>query len=701
MDLNTSLDIKTILDSENIAEHLGEEDLSLLGSEVCRGFDEDRNSRSDWETRTAEANKLAMQVMEEKNYPWPGSSNVKFPLITISALQYHARAYPATIPGFDVVACRVIGEDPDGKKQQRADRVSAHMSYQRMEEDTQWEESHDKVLLIQAIVGCAFKKQYFDPVEEIQISELVLPDDLVVNYYTKSLNSSPRYTHKMFRDRNYCVERARMGAWLELNDGATPPTDTTMGPLSAARDQSQGMTPPPQSDNSPLCILEQYCFLDLDGDGYNEPYIVTVNYDTRQVLRVKARFVKEGIKYSGRGQIQRIKPENLFVKYPFIPSPDGGFYDQGFGLLLGGVSHSIDTLINLIIDQGHMAAVGGGFKAKGAKIRGGDILIKPNSYITVDCSPEDLQKSFLPLPVKEPNNTLYQALVLLIKYGTKIGMATDAFTGESPGQNTKVGVQEDVIAEGQKVFNAIFKRTFRAMKEEFRNLYRLNYLYPPDSGKFEFSTPEGKGGVALAEDYFDDDKSVIPTADPDLTNDKARFGQASLIKAQAVNTPGYDKEAVERNWLKAIRARGVAQLYPGPKKVAPLSNPKIQIEQIKAQDHEQTRQQKYKEIYLNLQEEMRVNDAKILLMEAQAEQAQAQAGDTRRADIVEMIHAHLDTMRAHKQDQLKLMEMAQKGAEGGQDNTGGTPGMAPKPGNAGVPPTPQAGGQPPPAPMGQ
>ncbi|MFI5423104.1 MAG: co-chaperone GroES, partial [Nitrososphaerales archaeon] len=189
MDLNTTLEIKTILDSENVAELLDDEELSLLGSEVCRGFDEDRNSRSDWETRTAEANKLAMQVMEEKNYPWPGSSNVKFPLITISALQYHARAYPATIPGFDVVACRVIGDDPDGKKQQRADRVSAHMSYQRMEEDTQWEESHDKVLLIQSIVGCAFKKQYFDPVEGIQVSELVLPDDLVVNYYTKSLDS--------------------------------------------------------------------------------------------------------------------------------------------------------------------------------------------------------------------------------------------------------------------------------------------------------------------------------------------------------------------------------------------------------------------------------------------------------------------------------------------------------------------------------
>ena len=141
-----------------------EQDLYTVGYHVWKGFEADKESRSAWEKRTEESMKLALQVAEAKSFPWPGASNVKFPLVTIAALQFHARSYPVLINGETPVQCRVIGDDPTGQKDARAHRVSQHMSYQILEEDLNWEAEMDRVLISQPIVGCAFKKSYFDPI---------------------------------------------------------------------------------------------------------------------------------------------------------------------------------------------------------------------------------------------------------------------------------------------------------------------------------------------------------------------------------------------------------------------------------------------------------------------------------------------------------------------------------------------------------
>src|SRR3989304_6045539 len=165
------LKIQEIVKSTNIATLLSKEELQTIGNQVFDDWQIDQVSRSDWEEKTAEAMKLALQVMEEKTTPWTGASNVKFPLITIAALQYQARAYPALIPDINIVKARVFGFDKDDAKQARADRVSSYMSFQVLEEDECWEENMDKVLISQAIVGCAFKKSYFDTALGHNVSE--------------------------------------------------------------------------------------------------------------------------------------------------------------------------------------------------------------------------------------------------------------------------------------------------------------------------------------------------------------------------------------------------------------------------------------------------------------------------------------------------------------------------------------------------
>jgi chaperonin GroES len=211
MQLNTELKLDDIVELPNIVEVLDEADLNTISYNVYKGFQADLESRSSWEKRTEEAMKLALQVAEAKDFPWPGASNVKFPLITIAALQFHARSYPVLINGETPVQCRVIGDDPTGEKGKRADRVAKFMSYQILEEDTTWESEMDRVLISQPIVGCAFKKSYYDPILKHNVSQNILAKDFVVNYWTKHLDTSPRITQITYFSSNDIYERVARG----------------------------------------------------------------------------------------------------------------------------------------------------------------------------------------------------------------------------------------------------------------------------------------------------------------------------------------------------------------------------------------------------------------------------------------------------------------------------------------------------------
>lgn len=230
----------------NIVDLLTEQQCKEIGMQVVKDYEADLLSRSSWERKMEDSMKLALQVAEAKNFPWPNSSNIKFPLVTIAALQYHARAYPVLINGDTPVKCRVIGEDPDGEKTRRAERIETHMSYQIMEQDEDWESEMDKALISQPIIGCAFKKTFFDPIKGYNISENILAKDLVVNYWTKSLDTAPRITHVLYYSKNDIYERVVRGLWSDVSE--TRPNVNNVGvnnnTLQAAQNKAQGMNPP-------------------------------------------------------------------------------------------------------------------------------------------------------------------------------------------------------------------------------------------------------------------------------------------------------------------------------------------------------------------------------------------------------------------------------------------------------------------------
>lgn len=660
MEYETKLKLEDAVASRNIAELLSENDLKKLGLEIHKSFENDLGSRSDWEKRMEQAMKLALQVSEAKNFPWPNASNIKFPLITIAALQYHARSYPVLIGSDTPVKCRVWGEDKDGTKSKRAERVENHMSYQIMEEDESWESETDKVLITQPIIGCAFKKTYYDPIKKHNVSENVLAKDLVVNYWTKSLDTAPRVTHVLYMSSNDVYERVSRGLWLDMSDQR--PVSITYGQLGNAQDKAQGMSmPEPVDSSTPYEILEHHCSYDFDKDGYAEPYIVYMRKDTKQVLRIVARYFTQNIERDSKGKILCIKPETYFTKYPMIPSPDGGFYDLGFGVLLGPLNDSINTLINQLVDAGTMANTAGGFLSRGIKLRGGNYSFAPLEWKHVDSTGDDLRKGIMPLPVREPSQVLFTLLSLLINYGERIGGAVDILVGQNPGQNTPAETTRTMAEQGMKIFNGIFKRTYRSLRDEFRKLYRLNQLYLDD--KVEYISEAQGSGIALWDDYKGDASDVRPSADPHVVSDSQRMQQAEILSQRAMAVPGYNRYEVEKKLLKALKVSDIDLIFPdpkGPNAVPPVPNPRVQIEQIKSQAKKFTDEIKFKMGLMELMQKAEESQAKIHKLEAEAMAIMKEAESESRQHRINEINTMIALSKERREAMLGSIETMTK-----------------------------------------
>ena len=505
--------LAAMLESVNIAESLDDDMLKEIGAEAFKGYDLDHQSRMDWEKHVDEWTKLAKQTVEPKTYPWPKASNIKYPLLSTAAMQFAARAYPSLVPSNGkLVNAKAIGKDPEGTKSKTAEAVSIYMSYQLLEEMDSWEEEMDKMLIMLPIVGTMFKKTYWDPLKEANCSHLVMPKNLVVNYWARSLKDAERITEILEISPRKVKERQQSGLWLDVDIGSAPSPEGIMNAPSVV------------DSTTPYTFLEQHTFLDLDDDGYKEPYIVTFHKQTKKVVRIVARFDETTIKLNAKGEIQKIDPIQYYTKFGFIPNPDGGFYDIGFGVLLGPLNESVNTVINQLLDSGHLSTLQAGFIGKGLRIRMGDTRFLPGEWKAVNSTGADLKQQIVPLPTKEPSNVLFQLMGSLITSGKELASVAEIFVGKMPGQNTPATTTMATIEQGMKVFTAVYKRLYRSMTEEFKKLARLNNLYLNPQTYVDVVDME-----VGPEDFDMKAHNIFPGADPTAVSQTEK-----LLKAQGL-----------------------------------------------------------------------------------------------------------------------------------------------------------------------
>lgn len=569
--------LRAIVESVNVADSMDENKLQQIGSDAQKGYEDDKSSRSDWEDNMEDWVSLAKQIREEKTYPWPNASNVKYPLLTTAAMQFAARAYPSLVPSDGaVVKSKVIGKDPNGQKLERAKRVSSYMSYQVMHEIPHWEEDMDKLLVQLPIVGMVFKKTYWDSIKKVPVSELVLAKHLVVNYWAKSLEEAERISEEIEMSPRLVKARQKSGYFrdIDLGDPVTP----------------EGMPDaPPNDETTPYILIEQHTYLDLDDDGLKEPYVVTFEKSSGKVLRIVARYDEEGIHLDEDGTLVCIDPIQYYTKFGFMPNPDGSFYDIGFGCLLGPLNESVNTLINQLIDAGSLNNLQGGFLGKGLRLRMGEYGFQPGEWKTANATGDDLRKQIVPLPTKEPSNVLFQLMGSLITSGKELASVAEIFTGKMPGQNTPATTTMATIEQGMKVFTAVYKRVFRSLASEFKKIYDLNatYLNP--------NTYAAVVDVAIdPNDFNSEDYDICPGADPNATSATEKLmkaqGLLELLPTGMLNPVEVIKRVLEAqeqpSWEQLLNPQ-VAETGQPPE---PPPDPKLMEMQMKGQMEQQKMQ---------------------------------------------------------------------------------------------------------------
>lgn len=559
----------------NIAEFQDDERLTEISREVYDGIKSDLDSRSQWEETLQEYIKLSNQVVEKKSWPWPNAANVNYPLLTTAATQFAARAYPALVPETNVVRGRIIGFDPEGSKMERAIRIGKHMSYQILEEMDNWEEEMDKLLIVIPILGCAFKKTYRNIQEDRNESTLVLPQDLIVDYYTKSLDTAYRKTHRFELNKNDVISRMREGIYLdvELDDPSI---------YMESADHSQKIhkiTPPSKTTGAtPYIFYECHTYLDLDDDGYEEPYIITLESVSRKVVRIVPRFNLEDVQVNDQEEIIRIKPIEYFTKFPFIPNPDGGFYDLGYGALLGPINHTINTSINQLLDGATLSNLGGGFLGRGIRSKRGALKFSPGEWISLNATGDDLRKNIFPMPVTGPSPVLFSLLTSMIDAGRTLGQTMDSQVGEDPGQNQKATTTLAVQEQGMKVFNSVYKRIHRSLKQEFKKLFELNKIYLKEEDYFTILDPMAERAETIYRaDYDSNEADVIPASDPNSATEQQKLTKA-LVLQELADRGQVNPQEVTRRILEAQEQPGIERLMTLPES-AP--DPKILLEEEK------------------------------------------------------------------------------------------------------------------------
>jgi len=540
---------------------LTQDELLMIGNYVETGYSKDEADRAEWLERYEKGIRGAMQLPETKNTPFDNASNVKYPMISSASQQFHARSYGAIIKGADIVKGKVIGPDPDKKVQEVADAIAQHMSNQLLEEMVGWVDGLDKTLAQLPNIGCVFKKTYYSSIKKQNISEYCTAKSVVVKYDAVSIEDAPRITHLLSYETNDILGFERSGRWRK-----TKQTIQLFDKDTEIKDAEDTYD-----------YLEQHCWYDLDDDGYKEPYVITIEKETNEVVSIISRYDTSGIELNDKNEIIRIKAVDYFTRYWFLPSPDGGIYGMGFNTLIGPINDVVDTLLNQMIDAGTIDNSNSGFissKLKLGKKRQQAIKFQPNTWNMVDSGVNSLKDSILPIPSKGPSTVLFQLLGVVMEAGKELSSVTDIMTGQQRGANESPTTVMAYLEQGTMVFTAIYKRIYRSLKGEFKKVKRLNRIYADKLPGMD---------EQMSEAYRMASVDIIPIADPSDATNMQKIAKANAL--MQLKGQGLNDEEITRRYLSALDIEDMEKLFPkGPQPPNPaivLEQEKLKIEQTK------------------------------------------------------------------------------------------------------------------------
>ena len=536
----------------NLAEVVDADVLTFISSDLMLLFEADRSSRKDWEDQYSKGMKLLGFSMEERTKPFKGASGVSHPLLTESIVQFQATALKELMPSDGPVRTRVLGKETREKIMQ-AQRVRDFMNYQITSVMEEYTPEFDQLLFYTGYGGSTFKKVYYDENKGRMVSALVLPDDLYIPYQGSSVMSEcERIIHRVSMTANEYKKAVARGQYL---DTAQPQSYSNMdeSTIRKAVDKVTGMSPADEEEEVSLLEfqldyeVEGFEHKDDDGEitGIAQPYIITVDEGTGDVVGIRRNW-NEGDKLFIRKQ--------YYVHYCLVQGL--GAYGLGFLHLVGNLSKTATAALQQLLDAGTLVNLPAGFKAKGARIMNDDVPIQPGEWRDMDAGGMELQSSLLPLPYKEPSQTLMALLGFCVTAGQRMASITDMQVGDS-NQNAAVGTTIALLEKGSSVMSAIHKRLHYSQKLEFQLLAKGFADFLPD--EYPYDVP-GESRVIKRMD-FDERIDVLPVSDPNIFSVAQRITMAQTQLQLAQSAPQmHNMYEAYRRMYEAIGVRDIDQI---------------------------------------------------------------------------------------------------------------------------------------------
>ncbi len=537
----------------NLAEFLDDSVLGDLSSELRSMYEEDLESRSEWETSYVNGLDLLGIKTEERSTPFEGASGITHPLVAESVTQFQAQAYKELLPSGGPVRTSVLGLK-DAQREAQAVRVKDFMNYQITEVMEEYDPDMDQMLYYLPLSGSTFKKVYFDPTRQRAVSKFIPAQDLVVPYSASDLATASRVTHVLRMDMNEVAKMQYAGVYRDVDLSASD--DSEEDPVRQKVNELEGLSKNYSEDV--LTILECHAALDIEGfedidpmtgepTGINLPYIVTLDHSSGQVLSIRRNYDEPDILKRKR---------QYFVHYKFTPGL--GFY--GFGLIhmIGGLGRAATSLLRQLIDAGTLSNLPAGFKARGVRVRNDDEPLQPGEWRDIDAPGGSIRDAIVPLPYKEPSGALASMLGGLVNDGRRFVALADQQMSDM-GQETPVGTTVAMLERGMKVMSAIHKRMHYAQKTEFRLLARIFAENLPPMYPYEVA---GAPSQVKAED-FDARVDVLPVSDPNIfsMSQRVTLAQTQLQLAQS-NPQMHNLHAAYRRMYQALEVQNIDEILP-------------------------------------------------------------------------------------------------------------------------------------------
>jgi len=552
----------------NLAEELDKTDLGRIYSNLMGDIDDDKSSRKEWMDQYTEGLKFLGMKFENRTEPFDGASGVIHPLLAESVTQFQAQAYKEMLPAGGPVKTNVIGMGTPQTDLQAA-RVQEYMNYMITQEMKEYDPETDQLLFYLPLSGSAFRKVHFDQSLGRPVSRFIPSEKLIVPYGTTSLDDAVRITHVIDMSMNQVRKLQQAGFYKKtsMSDSGNDYSDTDQ--IDEEIDELQGVKPSGSSNDYECELLEVHVELDIPGyedvdqmgeeTGIKLPYIVTLSPKQSTILSIRRNYIEADM------MRKRI---DYFVHYKFLPGV--GFYGFGLTHMIGGLSQASTSILRQLIDAGTLANLPAGFKARGIRIRDNDIPLQPGEFRDMDAPGGSLRDALMPLPFKEPSQTLLQLLGMLVEAGRRFASVGDMQVGDG-NQQAPVGTTIALLEKGSRVMSAIHKRMHYSQRIEFNLLARVIKDSPLKSYPYMIAS----GQQQLMAQDFDDRIDIIPVSDPNIfsMSQRVMLAQEMMQMVQTnpqIHGPQGTYEAYRRMY-EAMGVQQIEQLLPPPPQPQPAS----------------------------------------------------------------------------------------------------------------------------------